>query len=258
MRQSRILNHIAAMHYFHGRRLLYTLLAQMIPHDAVRSHYGVLLSKNPGDVTYRFSVLGKYGDFLQKIIEKLPTNGTFVDVGANQGVFTLIAAQHLKNGHVFALEPNPEIHQLLIDNLAINNIRNATAVCAALCGKGQKFVELTFNPTHSGAASLTGGQGKKVRVRAVDRDLLDKFADDCGSEVLIKVDVEGAEAVVLEELFSSHLGRIATDLVVELSQQYHDATEIAAIDKKIRLAGFEEASRRGREEHYDAHYVKVR
>ena len=252
MKQSRILNHLASLPYFHGRRLIYNTLARIIPHDAVRSNYGVLLAKNPGDVTYRFAVLGKYGDFLQKIIAALPEDGSFVDIGANQGVFTLIAAKHLRHGQVFAFEPNPEIYRLLEKNITLNQIENTTTYCAAISDGDRDTIELTFDPAHSGAASLTGGQGKKVPVRAENRDLLNQFADERSGEILVKVDVEGAEKPVLTELFASRLGRETAGLVIELSQEYHSSAEIAALDDMIRGAGFQELSRRGKESHYDA------
>lgn len=254
MKQSRILNHLASLHYFRGRRLLYSLLARVLPHDAVRSHYGVLLAKNPGDVTHRFAVLGKYGTFLQEIIAALPEDGCFVDIGANQGIFTLIAARHLERGEVHAFEPNPEIHRLLAGNIALNGLENTRTYCAAISVPGQEEVELTFDPKHSGAASQTGGQGRKIRVRAENRALLDRIAAAAKGEILVKVDVEGAEGVVLKELFASRLGREMKGLVIELSQEYHSAAEIGALDETIRAAGLEEVARRGKASHYDAHY----
>ena len=68
------------------------------------------------------------------------------------------------------------------------------------------------------------------------------------------LDVEGAEGVVLKELFASRLGREMKGLVIELSQEYHSAAEIGALDETIRAAGLEEVARRGKASHYDAHY----
>src|SRR5688500_9658786 len=62
----------------------------------------------------------------------LPAGGTFVDVGANWGYFTLVAAHAVgASGRVVALEPDPRVHAELAANLARNGIRNVTALAVA-------------------------------------------------------------------------------------------------------------------------------
>ena len=49
----------------------------------------------------------------------------FVDVGANIGYYTLLAAQRVgPKGKVFAYEPNPENFALLKDNIELNQLHN--------------------------------------------------------------------------------------------------------------------------------------
>ena len=62
----------------------------------------------------------------------LRPGGTFVDVGANWGYFTLLAA-HLvgRGGRIVAFEPDPRLFRLLEANLAANGIRTAEALPVA-------------------------------------------------------------------------------------------------------------------------------
>ena len=70
----------------------------------------------------------------QRFINKFLRPGDiFVDVGANIGLFTLIAAKLVgKRGHVYAFEPSSRIHQRLIDNIKLNNLTNVSCYQLAL------------------------------------------------------------------------------------------------------------------------------
>lgn len=51
----------------------------------------------------------------------LPKGGTFVDVGANMGFFSLYAAQ--REARVIAIEPNPVLFERLTTNLRLNGMQ---------------------------------------------------------------------------------------------------------------------------------------
>lgn len=57
----------------------------------------------------------------------------FVDIGANIGLFSLIAARCVgKNGHVYAFEPTAKIYQRLIENVNLNHFKNISYFQLAL------------------------------------------------------------------------------------------------------------------------------
>lgn len=56
----------------------------------------------------------------------------FFDIGANVGVFTLMAAKRLTSGHVYAFEPSQAHLKRLRANLELNNFKNVTIVPYAL------------------------------------------------------------------------------------------------------------------------------
>jgi len=61
---------------------------------------------------------------------RLPARACIVDVGANIGLFSLLAAQICEAPRIIAVEPNPTIHALLQENLAVY----APGATALKCG----------------------------------------------------------------------------------------------------------------------------
>src|SRR3989344_3811026 len=61
----------------------------------------------------------EYGE-MNFLLDNLKDNDTFIDVGANIGVFSLLASSKIKKGKVFAFEPSPKILAQLYANIALN------------------------------------------------------------------------------------------------------------------------------------------
>jgi FkbM family methyltransferase len=124
---------------------------------------------------------------------------TFVDAGANVGYFTLLAAS--LGARVVAYEPTPAVAERLRENVTLNAFNNVTIVNAAVA---DKCGSLTFYGTASSespddpeANNLFGGGDYSIEVAAVSLD--DNLADHGVQKVdLLKIDVEGAEPMVLD------------------------------------------------------------
>ena len=78
------------------------------------------------------------------IVSRLNTGDVFVDVGANIGYFTLIAASLVGDqGQVYAFEPDPENYRLLEKNCAHNFSQlNVHAVCGG-CSRRPRHADRT-------------------------------------------------------------------------------------------------------------------
>ena len=59
----------------------------------------------------------------------------FLDVGANIGYYTCLAAARSPDGQVYAFEPDPDNFLLLQKNIELNNLDNVSASQAALSDK---------------------------------------------------------------------------------------------------------------------------
>jgi FkbM family methyltransferase len=144
------------------------------------------------------------------VLGALGAGDIFVDVGANSGYFTVLAALRVGDGgRVFAFEPNPATRRQLEHHVAINGVAGRVSISdVALAGadqdEGRLFVSRWRD--NDGIASLTpapetvarGGlhpdHAIAVRVRTFDTWMRSAALPRID---LMKIDVEGAEAQVL-------------------------------------------------------------
>lgn len=128
---------------------------------------------------------------------------TFLDVGANDGYYTLFAARRVgAGGKVIAIEPSSRERAHLHRNLGRNGLENVQVVAAAL-GAETGTVDLHLaQGVHSGHNTL-GDFAHDDVIRAsserVPLETLDSVVQRCGLTHVnfIKIDVEGGEAGVI-------------------------------------------------------------
>lgn len=178
----------------------------LIGRDAypVISFEGMKLKTNGDDVVVTIALVnGNYEPFTLRIFRALIREamgkvdaGSFVfaDLGANIGIFTVVAAGIDSRLKVFAFEPNPVSYEILRDNINLNGLVNATAVNAAV-GETGGTASLDVSSYSAGMYSIYGKGSKRVDVAVVS---LDGFFSEQGIRPrLVKADVEGYEPLVL-------------------------------------------------------------
>ncbi len=123
------------------------------------------------------------------------------DVGANAGLFTVIAARQVgANGRVYAFEPGQRELELLHHNVSINNLTNITIIPYAISDRNGTA---QFAVASDGALSSLGKtnhpEQKIIGWETVQTITLDSFAKDQGIARVdfLKIDVEGAERSVV-------------------------------------------------------------
>lgn len=128
---------------------------------------------------------------------------TFVDIGANQGELTLIAAKRLSKGQVLAFEPMPNIFAQLAHNVNLNGFSNVRLFPMGLFdrdGSLPMYVknDIAFGRVNEGVPSLFS-TGSDRRELSVPLRRFDDVARECGLARLdvMKIDVEGAEMMAL-------------------------------------------------------------
>ncbi len=127
----------------------------------------------------------------------------FVDVGANDGYYTLFAARRVgKAGKVVAVEPSTRERVNLRRNLVRNHLDNVHVVPAALGAvAGDADLRLAHG-THSGHNTLGKFAHDDVTPADLERVMV-KTLDEVVAELglgrvdFVKIDVEGAEASVV-------------------------------------------------------------
>jgi FkbM family methyltransferase len=150
-------------------------------------------------VGYRVS-RSPYEEGQWKLVRRLlPRGGTFVDVGANQGFFTILASRVAgESGHVLAFEPAPSELGKLLSNLSLNRCRNVVAKQVAL-GAQAGTADFFLYGGHQGSWSglRKGAEDVKVQARMIQVpvDTLDSYG--LTRLDMMKIDVEGGELNVL-------------------------------------------------------------
>jgi FkbM family methyltransferase len=153
----------------------------------------------------------------------LGPDDVFLDIGANLGFYTMLAATLTSGGHVHAFEPHPGLLAHLRESCLLNNLSDIVTVAPyAVSGRDGETLTLHLprNAEHLGIASLypheylDDGPSVSVPTTTIDTYLAMHTAPgDC----VVKIDVEGAELEVLKGMKRLLTAARARLLIVEMS-----------------------------------------
>src|SRR5512138_27186 len=149
-----------------------------------------------GDLFYG---LGFEEHEFQIVRRTLSPSDVFVDVGANIGLYTLLASRLVgERGSVHAFEPLSDAYELLQKNVQFNQLTNVRLNPVAL-GEQAGEAELYVNQESTLTSMGRTGRGRVLSVKKVPIWTLDEYAAKTGVEKIdfLKIDVEGFEGHVL-------------------------------------------------------------
>ncbi len=146
-----------------------------------------------------FSLL-KYGEYepeMYRVLTSFLREGSvFIDLGANEGYFTVIASRLVgPSGKVFSIEPQRRLKPIFQRNLELNDVHNVTLIEEAISDQIGR-AEIHISPsTNTGATGLVLGYKYPVPRETVETTTLEEVfnqqeIDRCD---LIKIDIEGFE-----------------------------------------------------------------
>jgi FkbM family methyltransferase len=125
--------------------------------------------------------------FLQRFLRD---GDSFLDVGANIGVYTLLAAAKSPTGHIYSIEALPRNVARLKENLALNQFTHVTVYDLAISdSQGEITVDLADGDSTPKIASQALSRSLQVPTDTLD-NLLDGKIEQL---TLAKMDIEGAE-----------------------------------------------------------------
>jgi FkbM family methyltransferase len=180
------------------------------------------------------------------VFDRLPFDGiTFFDVGANYGYYSLMLASRCENHHVVAFEPHPKNLQYLRWNTSMNGFDFQISPKAVSNAVGEAVL---YDLDHDDNKTLASDkfypdyeQPPEILDKlTVETTTLEATVDDLNVESVdcVKVDVEGAEHLVLEgvrswERFDGFLVELHGTRMVDFG------TAIGDIPEMMSERGFE-------------------
>lgn len=154
----------------------------------------------------------------------LRADDVFVDVGANIGLFSLIAANRVGHfGTVYAFEPCRKTFHRLRENMKLNNFRNIQCFELGLSDESGEFPFYTsedgFDAWNSITHPIEGKSFTREFIQCLTWDRFARLHQLVGRVAMMKIDVEGWESRVLEGARESFSREDAPLLQVEFTDK---------------------------------------
>jgi FkbM family methyltransferase len=188
-----------------------------------RTRFGALIEGNTEETFHRYLYyFGTWEPNLTGYVQgRLRPGDLFLDVGANVGYYSLLGSSLVgSEGQVVAVEASPITFDQLTANLRRNRVRNVRALCMAATATRCTVLLHHSNEDHMLSSIVDGvvaGDEKTCEVPGAPLpDMLEP--GELERVALIKIDVEGAESLVLDGLLPAiHRCRDDVELVVEVA-----------------------------------------
>lgn len=223
----------------------------------VRSAYGPYLWVTPEDRTFELCVTG-YGRFVSDAIANQDRPFVFLDIGANLGLFSLLAAKNPHCQRVIAFEPLPAIFRNLEANIRRNQAVKIEPILGAVSDGREGFVYLSFNKRHSGMSRIGDGPHEAVRAPTISAEMLDSLLANASTAIVAKIDVEGSEIDVMSALRKTRFYGAVDEIIIEISEVKLGAAKRGQLIAQLIQDGYVELSHAGAANHYDARYRRIR
>jgi FkbM family methyltransferase len=162
----------------------------------VLGKYIVYVDSDDLDITPHLCLNGFWESWITIALARILEPGWYcIDVGANHGYYTVLMAEATHSaGHVLAVEPNPQLAQLLTLTLEVNGFQHHTTVLQKAAADADTHrVNLRFPPHRTANATLFGPPRASDCIVEVETVTLDRLTATWPRVDLVKIDAEGAE-----------------------------------------------------------------
>ena len=170
------------------------------------------------------------------LLQLVPPGGTFVDIGANIGWYSIHVAIADREANVIAVEPIPSSFRWLVAAIEANSLTNITPLNIAV-GPQDGTTTLFVDATISGAASAAPSTGEAglepitCPVKTID-DIVYRHSE---TVQVLKLDIEGGELLALRgaaRVLSEQRPIVFCEMLRKLARPfgYHPNAIIALMD----------------------------
>lgn len=229
------------------RYRVYRMLSRIAPdrYEIYRVEGGLIFLNLHESSAMVQRAMGSYEPAKHALIRRhLRPDMTFIDVGANKGDFTLLAARLAGNsGRVISIEPEPENRSMLQRSIALNEYANIRVMQVAL-SDGDGTAKLQIGAT-SGAHTLSpefnGSRTVEVPTRTLDGVVAEQ---QLASVDMIKIDVQGLELAVLRGAIQTLRASPRIILLLDLPKQSEKRRAIGEYLAQFGFTYFPESDER--------------
>lgn len=187
--------------------------------------FDILIDPKNGHIDNFIFINRVWGEMISDVLlDNLCLGGTFIDVGANIGYFSLFASRLVgSNGTVQAFEPVKRLSTQFSASIRKNNFDNIYLHRYA-CGSETREMNMMVNEQNAGSSSLIEAKNQFGSVREhIQVKKMDDILKNIQRIDMMKIDVEGYEFEVLkgaENLIKKHKPKI----IFEFSPVIYEAS----------------------------------
>ena len=148
--------------------------------------------------------ISPYEDGVLKIITKLPIKeGVILDIGANEGYYSLQFSSLFPQRKIYSIEPNPLAFSSLQNNISLNGVKSIVPLNLAASSSSNSCLHLHITSRYyqslaSVDGPLSNDSSSMFPVKSISVDDLASSSGHSFDIALIKIDVEGHEISVLK------------------------------------------------------------
>ena len=175
-------------------------------------------------------------DFTESLLRLLSPGGSFVDLGANEGWFSLVASEAVgPQGMVYVIEPQRRLWPVILQNFILNKRTNYRLIPYAV-GPAEGVVEMILHPSlNTGATTAVSDLRRRFfkRQKAAMlplRRIMELYA--IPKIDVLKIDIEGYELNALRSLGP----RLGDGSIAAIMIEFHEK-QLAALGQSIEEIG---------------------
>jgi FkbM family methyltransferase len=153
------------------------------------------------------------------LLRYLRPEDDFLDVGANIGIYTLLAASIIQSGTIYSIEALPKNFERLQENLALNQFTHVKAMAIAISDRsGSVYLNVSDSDSLPFITAAPTEQSLDIPT-----ERLENVVTDSTRLSLAKMDIEGAELLAFKgatSLLSNHQPPVWILELNNLSQRF--------------------------------------
>ena len=176
----------------------------------------------------------------QALASAVPTNGVFVDLGANCGLYSLFMAQAVGyHGIVVAVEPQPRVYERLVFNMRASGLKQIRPLRLGVSDQRGTRI-LHEKPDNRGEATLSelhSSDGNSYEVEV--KPLLELLSDIGITQVdALKIDIERHEDYAMAPFMVAATDDLLPNVIVTENSRDHWKTDWIelALDRGYEIA----------------------